>query len=100
MAALGLRCFVRAFSVEASRGYSLLLCWGFSLRWLLLLWSTASRVRGFQELCHADSAVATHALSCCTVWTVFNVFMEFATILLLFYVLVWFGFLVARHMGS
>ena len=57
-------------------------------------------MRGFQELCHADSAVATHALSCCTVWTVFNVFMEFATILLLFYVLVWFGFLVARHMGS
>ena len=29
--------------VAASRGYSSLLCVGFSLRWLLLLWSTGCR---------------------------------------------------------
>ena len=33
--------------VAASRGYSLLWCTGFSLRWLLLLWSTSSRHSSF-----------------------------------------------------
>ena len=42
--ALGLQ-FCSSFSlVAASRGYSLLWCEGFSLWWLLSLWSTGSRV--------------------------------------------------------
>ena len=48
MAALGLRCCARAFSlVEASGGYSSLLSASFSLRWLLLLQSRVSRSVGF-----------------------------------------------------
>ena len=35
--------------VAASGGYSLLWCVGFSLRWLLLLWSTGSRHTGFRS---------------------------------------------------
>ena len=35
--------------VAASRGCSLLWCTGFSLRWLLLLWSTGSRRTGFSS---------------------------------------------------
>ena len=35
--------------VAASRGYSLLWCVGFSLRWLLLLQSTGSRHVGFSS---------------------------------------------------
>ena len=35
--------------VAASEGYSLLRCSGFSLRWLLLLWSTGSRRTGFSS---------------------------------------------------
>ena len=35
--------------VAASRGYSLLRCTGFSLRWLLLLRSTGSRHTGFSR---------------------------------------------------
>ena len=35
--------------VAASRGYSSLRCTGFSLRWLLLLWSTGSRHEGFSS---------------------------------------------------
>ena len=35
--------------VAASGGYSLLLCVGFSLRWLLLLWSMSSRCVGFSS---------------------------------------------------
>ena len=36
--------------VAVSRGYySLLLCPGFSLQWLLLLWSTDARARGFRS---------------------------------------------------
>ena len=42
--------------VVASGGYSSLQCAGFSLRWLLLLWSTGSR--------HAGSVVVAHGLSC------------------------------------
>ena len=41
---------VRGLSVVAvSRGYSLLQCAGFSLSWLLLLWSTGSRSAGFSS---------------------------------------------------
>ena len=35
--------------VAASGGYSSLWCTGFSLRWLLLLWSTGSRLSGFSS---------------------------------------------------
>ena len=35
--------------VAVSGGYSLLQCMGFSLRWLLLLWSTGSRYVGFSS---------------------------------------------------
>ena len=35
--------------VAASGGYSSLQCTGFSLRWLLLLWSTGSRRPGFRS---------------------------------------------------
>ena len=35
--------------VAVSRGYSSLQCVGFSLRWLLLLWSTGSRHAGFSS---------------------------------------------------
>ena len=35
--------------VVESGGYSLLRCTGFSLRWLLLLWSTGSRHVGFSS---------------------------------------------------
>ena len=35
--------------VVASGGYSSLWCVGFSLRWLLLLWSTGSRHAGFSS---------------------------------------------------
>ena len=35
--------------VSASRGYSSLQCEGFSLRWLLLLWSMGSRCVGFSS---------------------------------------------------
>ena len=34
--------------VAVSRGHSSLLCVGFSLRWLLPLWSTGSRAKGLQ----------------------------------------------------
>ena len=37
------------FLVAASGGYSLLRCAGFSLRWLLLLWSMGSRRAGFSS---------------------------------------------------
>ena len=41
---------VRGLSlVVVSKGYSSLWCVGFSLRWLLLLWSTGSRHMGFSS---------------------------------------------------
>ena len=49
LAALGLLCCAWASLVAASGGYSLLRCAGFSLRWLLLLWSTGSRCVGFSS---------------------------------------------------
>ena len=64
LAVLGLCCCVWAFSlVAARRGYSLLRCAGFSLRWLLLLRSTGSR--------HAGSVVVAHGLSCSTACGIF-----------------------------
>ena len=47
--------------VSASRGYSLLQCMGFSLRWLLLLWSIGSRLMGF-------SSCGTQAQLLCSMW--------------------------------
>ena len=53
--------------VVASRGYSSLQCAGFSLRWLLLLWSTGSRSTGFsscgmraQQLWHTGLVALQH----------------------------------------
>ena len=44
------------FSVTVSRGCSLaVMCSGFSLRWLLLSGSTASRAHGLQSLLHVGS---------------------------------------------
>ena len=84
LAALGLCCCVRAFFfslVATRRGYSSLQCAGFSLHWLLLLWSMGSRRAGFSScgtgalehagfrvvargLWSAGSVVAVHRLSC------------------------------------
>ena len=51
----------RRFSlVVVSGGYSLLWCAGFSLWWLLLLWSTGSRAQA--------SVVAACGLSSCGMW--------------------------------
>ena len=53
---------MRAFSLVAARGgYSLLWCVGFSLQWLLLLWSTGSRHTGF-------SSCGAQALLLCSIW--------------------------------
>ena len=49
-----------------SGGYSWLRWAGFSLRWLLLLCSTESRVRGFQKLRHTSSVVTDRGLRCST----------------------------------
>ena len=57
MAALGLRCCTRAFSSCGERGYSLLRHAGVSLRWLLLLRSTALGARA--------SVVVARGLSSC-----------------------------------
>ena len=63
LAALGLRCWAQAFSLVAVRGgYSSLWCPGFSLQWLLLLWSTGSRREGFSS---CDSRVLECRLSSC-----------------------------------
>ena len=48
--------------VVVSRGYSSLRCVGFSLRWLLLLWSTGSRHMGFSSCGTQASVVAAHRL--------------------------------------
>ena len=56
LAALGLRCCMRLSLVAASGGYPLLQRAGFSLQWLLLLWSMGSRCTG--------SVVVAHRLSC------------------------------------
>ena len=46
--------------VAASRDYSLLWYAGFSLRWLLLLWSTGSRHMGFSNCSTQASVVVAH----------------------------------------
>ena len=50
--------------VASSGGYSSLRCTGFSLRWLLLLWSTGSRRTGFSSCGTRASEVVAHELSC------------------------------------
>ena len=50
LAVLGLLCCVWALSLVAGSGaYISLWCTGFSLQWLLLLWSTGSRHMGFSS---------------------------------------------------
>ena len=48
--------------VAASESYSSLRCVGFSLRWLLLLWSTGSRHVGFSSCGTWASVVVAHGL--------------------------------------
>ena len=55
---------LRLSLVAASGGYSSLRCAGFSLRWLLLLWSTGSRHEGFSSCGARASVVVAHGLSC------------------------------------
>ena len=51
----------RGLSLAAvSWGYSSLWCAGFSLRWLLLLWSTGSRAHGLQELWRTGLVAPRH----------------------------------------
>ena len=54
---MGLHYCVGFALVAGSRGYSLLPCTGFSLRWLLLLWSTGSRALRLRYLQHVGSVV-------------------------------------------
>ena len=49
--------------VAVSGGYSLEQCTGFSLRWLLLWWSTGSRAHGF------STGAPEHGLTSCSPWT-------------------------------
>ena len=57
---------VHGFSlVAASRGYSSLWCAGFSLWWLLLLWSTGSRHAGLSS---CGSRALERRLSNCGTW--------------------------------
>ena len=51
--------------VAASRGYSSLWRVGFSLQWLLLLWSMGSRHAGFSS---CGSQVLEHRLRSCGTW--------------------------------
>ena len=101
--------------VAASGGYSSLRCTAFSLRWLLLLRSTGSKCVGFSS-CRARAQLLRDmwdlpgpgvepvspalegrflttvppgkSLKIFLMWTTFKVFIEFATVLLLFYALV------------
>ena len=50
------------FLVAASRGYLSLWRTGFSLQWLLLLWSTGSRCTGFSSCSMQASVVVAHGL--------------------------------------
>ena len=58
--------------VAASGGYSLLQCMGFSLQWLLLLWSMGSRCMGSvvvaRGLSSCDSRTLELRLSTCGAW--------------------------------
>ena len=64
--------------VVVIRGYSSLLHAGFSLQWLLLLWSTGTRQLGFrscstraQQLCHPGSVVMARRLRCSALCGIF-----------------------------
>ena len=60
---------VHGLSLAAvSRGYSSLQCVGFSLRWLLLLWSTGSRHVGFSSCGSRASVVVAWGLGSCGSW--------------------------------
>ena len=59
---LGLRCYEGFSLVAMSGGYSLVALCGFSLRWLLLLWSMGSRVLGLQQLWCVGSVVVAPGL--------------------------------------
>ena len=48
--------------VVGSEGYSSLRCVGFSLRWLLLLWSMGSRHVGFSSCGSRASVVVVHGI--------------------------------------
>ena len=61
LVALVIHCWVQAFS--SCGGYSSLWCMGFSLQWLLLLWSTGSR--------HMGSVVVRYGLSCSVACEIF-----------------------------
>ena len=50
--------------VAVSGSYSSFQCVGFSLRWLLLLWSTGSKRMGFSSSGMRASVVVAHGLSC------------------------------------
>ena len=52
--------------VAAGRGYSSLWCAGFSLRWLLLFWSTGSSRAGFSSCGTWASVVVARRLSSCS----------------------------------
>ena len=62
LAVLGLHCCVGFFLVVVSGGYSLVAMHGFSLWWLLLLWSSGSKANGLQWLRHIGSAVVVPGL--------------------------------------
>ena len=68
VAACGLSLVAVRGGYSSSGGYSSLWCVGFSLRWLLLLWSTGSRHVGFRSCgtwaLSAGSVVVAHGLSC------------------------------------
>ena len=49
--------FCASVSSCGEQGYSSLQCMGFSLQWLLLLWSTGSRASGLQQLWLLGSSV-------------------------------------------
>ena len=63
VAVLGLRCCASFSLVAASRGYSSLRGEGFTLQWLLFLWSTGSRAQAL--------VVAARGLSCCEAYGIF-----------------------------
>ena len=63
LSVLGLRCFTGLFPVAASRAILWLWCAGFSLPWLLLLWSTGFGACGLQYLQREGSVVAAHGLT-------------------------------------
>ena len=65
MAELGFHCYVWAFSCYGERGLLQLRCTGFSLQWLLSLWSMGSRYAGFSS---CGSQALECRLSSCGTW--------------------------------